>query len=126
MYAGQMLGNVEATSFGLLTITPRDKDGNPVEIADLVNYVVRDKNGVALKEWYAIASYLEQMGGEMDAYYAQTDGRKVVYSSWNPIALLRGANKFTYILIAVVVVLIAIVALITRGVVRLIRKKRKK
>ena len=126
MYAGQMLGNVEATSFGLLTITPRDKDGNPVEIADLVNYVVRDENGVALKEWYAIASYLAQMGGEMDEYYAQTDGRKVVYSSWNPVNLLRNANKFTYILIAVVVVLTAVIALIVRGVVRLIRKKRRK
>lgn len=126
MYAGQMLGNVEATSFGLLTITPRDKEGNPVEIGDLVNYVVRDENGVALKEWYAIASYLDQMGGEMDEHYAQTDGRKVIYSSWNPVKLLRNANKFTYILIAVILVVIAFVALITRGVIRLIRKLHKK
>ena len=126
MYAGQMLGNVEATSFGLLTITPRDADGNPVAIADLVNYVVRDENGVAVKEWYAIASYLDQMGGEMDEYYAQTDGRKVVYSSWKPADLLRNANKFTYILIAVVLVVAALVTLLTRGIIRLIRKLRKK
>ena len=124
MYAGQMLGNVEATSMGLLTITPRDADGNPVSTADLVNYVVRDENGNPVKEWYAIASYLQQMGGEMDEQYAQTDGRKVVYSSLNPVKLLRNANKFTYILVAVILTLVLIVILITRAIVRRARRKK--
>ena len=125
MYAGQMLGNVETSSFGLIKITPRDAEGNPIAVSDLVNYVVRDENGMALKEWYAISSYLMAMGGEMDAQYAQTDGRKVVYSSLNPVDLLRNANKFTYILLAVVLVLILIVILITKGIIRLFRKKKK-
>ena len=124
MYMGQMLGSVESTSRGLLTITPRDADGNPIEVADLGNYVVRDENGTPVKEWYAIASYLQQMGGEMDEQYAQTDGRKDVYSSWNPVKLLRNANKFTCILLAVLLVLILIVALIVRAVVRRIKRKR--
>ena len=124
MYMGQMLGSVESTSMGLLTITPRDADGNPIEVADLGNYVVRDENGTPVKEWYAIASYLQQMGGEMDEQYAQTDGRKDVYSSWNPVKLLRNANKFTCILLAVLLVLILIVALIVRAVVRRIKRKR--
>lgn len=124
MYAGQMLGNVEATSMGLLTITPRDADGNPVAVSDLVNYVVRDENGNPVKEWYAIASYLQQMGGTMDEQYAQTDGRKVVYSSLNPVDLLRNANKFTYILLAVILVLVLIVVLITRAIIRRIKRKK--
>ena len=124
MYMGQMLGSVEATSMGLLTITPRDAEGNPIEVSDLVNYVVRDENGVAVKEWYAIASYLDQMGDTMDGQYADTDGRKVVYSSWNPVKLLRSANKFTYILLAVILVLVLIVVLITRAVVRKIKRKK--
>ena len=124
MYMGQMLGNVESTSMGLLTITPRDAQGNPIGVSELVNYVVRDENGTPVKEWYAIASYLQQMGGEMDQQYAQKDGRKVVYSSLNPVDLLRNANKFTYILLAVVLVLVLTVVLITRAVVRRVRRKR--
>lgn len=126
MYMGQMLGSVEATSFGLIKITPRDSEGNPIAVSDLVNYVVRDEDGVAVKEWYAIASYLKQMGGTMDARYAQADGRKVVYTSLNPVNLLRNANKFTYILIAVILVLVMIIFLTTRAVIRKVKRSRRK
>jgi len=124
MYCGQMLGAVESTSMGLLTITPRDENGNPIAVEDLVNYVVRDENGVPVKEWYAIASYLKEMGGNMDDKYAQTDGRKVVYSSMNPTDLLRNANKFTYILLAVIAVLLLVIVLVVRAIVRKIRRRR--
>ena len=122
MYAGQMLGNVEATSMGLLTITPREADGTPIDPARFVEYVVRDENGVPVKEWYAIASYLDRMGENMDEQYAQPDGRKVIYSSWNPVKLLRNANKFTWILLAAIVVLVLLVV----GIVTLVRKLFKK
>ena len=125
MYMGQMLGSVEATSFGLVSITPRDRHGEPIAVSDLAEHVVRDDAGVPLKEWYAIASYLDTMGEEMDPQYAETDGRKVVYSSWNPVKLLRNANKFTLIVLAVILLLLAAVTLITRAIVRRIRRKAK-
>ena len=124
MYCGQMLGAVESTSMGLIGITPRDQEGNPIAVSDLVNYVIKDGNNVPVKEWYAIASYLKDMGGEMDPHYAQTDGRKVVYSSLNPVKLLRNANKFTFILLAVLAVLILIVVLIVRRIRRKLQKKK--
>ncbi len=124
MYAGQMLGSVEETSMGLIGITPRDKDGNPLTADQLVNHVVKDKNGNPVKEWYAIASYLKDMGGEIDEKYAEVDGRKVVYSSLNPVKLLRNANKFTYIVLAVIIVLVAVVVLIVRAIVRKVKKKK--
>ncbi len=111
MYMGQMLGSVEKTSMGLLSITPRDENGNPIATTDLVNYVVKDANGNPLKEWDAIADYLYEMDGEIDAKYAETDGRKVVYASMKPADLLRGANIFTYVVLILIVVLIAVVAL---------------
>ena len=125
MYMGQMLGSAEETSMGILTITPRDANGNPIEVRDLVNYVVKDENGNPLKEWYAIADYLNEMGGVMDQRYAEPDGRKVVYSSLNPVDLLRNANIFTYIIVAVVLIAIAVIALGAFGVAKLVvRKKR--
>ena len=126
MYVGQMLGSVEETSFGLLQIVPRDEEGNPVAASELVNYVIHDESGTPLKEWYAIASYLEDMGGTMDSRYAETDGRKVVSSSLNPVKLLKNANKFTYILLAVILVLLAVVVLIVHAVIRRRKKRARK
>ena len=124
MYCGQMLGAVESTSMGLISLTPRDENGNAIAVDDLVNYVVKDENGVPVKEWYAIASYLKEMGGKLDARYGETDGRKVVYSSLNPIKLLRNANKFTFILLAVIVVLITVIVLVTVAIVRKVKRKK--
>ena len=118
MYCGEMLGGVKETSFGLLSIEPKDKDGNIIDMEKLSDYVVKDANGNPVKEWYAISSYLQNMGGEMDERYASTDGRKIVYSSLNPAKLFKNANKFTFILLAVAVLLVVIVVL----VVRLIKK----
>ena len=125
MYMGQMLGSVEETSMGILSITPRDENGNPIETKDLVNYVVKDENGNPVKEWYAIATYLDAMNGEMDSRYESTDGRKVVYSSLNPVKLLRNANIFTYIVLALILILAAVITLVTVKIVKKIRKKKK-
>ena len=124
MYAGQMLGSVEETSMGLLTITPRDKDGNPIAADELVNYVVHDKDGNPVKEWYAIASYLQAMDGEMDAKYADTDGRKVVYKSLNPVNLLKNANVFTYVVLILIIVIAAVIVLVTVKIVKKARRKK--
>lgn len=123
MYAGQMLGNVEALSHGLITITPRDAEGNPIASDDLVNYVVRDQKGRPLKEWYSITVYLLTMYGRMDSTYASTDGRKIVYSSWNPVTLLRNPNGFTITLILIVAVLGTAMFFVIRTIIHRRRKK---
>jgi 2',3'-cyclic-nucleotide 2'-phosphodiesterase (5'-nucleotidase family) len=125
MYMGQMLGSVEETSMGLLSITPRDEKGNPIATDDLVKYVVKDENGKPLKEWDAIADYLCTMDGEMDGRYAAVDGRKVVYSSLKPADLLRNANVFTYVVLIVIAVLIVVAALTVSFIVVRRRKKKK-
>lgn len=123
MYMGQMLGSVEETSMGLLSITPRDAEGNPIAVNDLVNYVVKDENGNPLKEWDAIADYLCNMGGEMDPHYAETDGRKVVYASTKPADLLRNANIFTYAVLILGAAIISAPILIVCAIVRRRKKK---
>ncbi len=123
MYMGQMLGSVEKTSMGLLSITPRDENGNPIKTEELVKHVVKGENGKPLKEWAAIADYLGTMNGTLDERYEKTDGRKIVYASLDPADLLRNANVFTYVIIGLIVFIIAIIALVT---VLIVRKKRKK
>ena len=118
LYCGQMLGEVEGTSYGLLSVTPRTADGTPIDMARLEDYIVHDSQGNEVKEWYAIASYLEQMGGEMDSRYAAPDGRKTVYASLNPVELLKSPNKFTVIALVVILVVLAVLVLVVRLVVR--------
>ena len=121
-----MLGSVKETSFGLLSIEPKDKDGNIIDMSRLSDYVVKDENGNPVKEWYAISSYLKNMGGEMDERYADVDGRKVVYSSLNPADLFRNANKFTYILLALIVIVVLIVVLLFRLISKIAKKLSKR
>lgn len=124
MYAGQMLGSVKEKSMGLLSITPLDKDGNPIAADELVNHVVRDKDGKPLKEWYAIAAYLKEMGGSMNPQYASTDGRKVVYASLNPVKLVRNANIFTYVALFLILLIITGITILTVSLVKKAKKKR--
>lgn len=126
LYIGQMLGAVEDTSFGILTVTPRDAQGDPIDMSQLENYILHDDQGNEVKEWYAIASYLQSMGGEMDQKYGQTDGRKLVYSSWNPVSLLKHAGLPTFVailaLVLVVALLVQVVVLVRKYILRRMRR----
>lgn len=121
LYSAQMLGAVNAKSFGLLTITPKDADGN--EVTDFEAQIIHNSNGSEVKEWYALASYLESLG-TVPAEYAAPQGRKVVYSSWNPIQLLKSPNWITLLVLLIVVVLIAVIVLVVRAIVRRKSKRR--
>lgn len=118
LYCGQMLGAVNDKSFGILSITPRDARGNP--ITDLEAFILYDENGNEIKEWYALASYLESMGTVSDEY-SGPQGRKIVDDSMNPIDLVKDPGIPTLAVAGAVLVLILLILLIVRLV-----KRRKK
>ena len=115
LYTGQMLGEVNGKSFGILTITPKDAQGNPVE--DFEDHIIYTQQGTELKEWYALASYLSSMD-TIPLDYVQPQGRKVVYSSWNPIDLLKHPNLFTVAAVLLVLAAAALAAGVARLVIR--------
>lgn len=123
-YMGQMLGSVEATSKGLLSITPRDKNGDAIPADELLSHTVKDKDSKPVKEWYAIASYIKSMGSEVDSTYSQPDQRKIVYSSLNPADLLRNANIFTFAALGIIILLMLIIVLIIVLIVRKIKRRK--
>lgn len=106
LYTGQMLGAVNAQSFGLLTITPRDENGVPLE--DLEARILQDESGAEVKAWYALADYLRSMG-TVDGRYSGPEGRKVVSDRWNLVELVAHPRPLTVIVWAVVVLLAAAV-----------------
>ena len=93
MYSAQMLGTVKSKSLGLLSLEPKMADGSPVD--DFEACILRDENGNEIKEWYALAAYLQTFGEEglSPRYsYPNGDGRKHVSRSWDPIELVTDLN----------------------------------
>lgn len=120
LYSGQMLGTVNSQSFGILTITPKDANGNV--ITNFEDHIIYNPDGSEVKEWYALASYLQSMGA-VDARYSAPEGRKVEERSWNPISLLKGLNLISGIALAVLLVVILLVGLL---IYRIVTRKRRR
>jgi len=126
MYSAQMLGTVKDKSMGLLSLEPKMADGTPV--TDFNDCILRDKDGNEIKEWYALAAYLQWIGedGVPEDWYAQLHGRKTVSHSWRPSELLTNWNWITWLVIAVVLLLILLVVLVIRFSIRRRRRKKQK
>ena len=123
LYSAQMLGTVNSMSYGLLSVAPKDKDGN--EITDFEDHIIYRQNGSELKEWYALAGYLNSMSSsEISEKYGQTEGRKTLVDSWNPIQLLKKPNKFFWMITAAAALAISVIVLIAVLLVKLFRRLR--
>lgn len=128
LYTGQMLGSVMDISYGLLSIIPKDKEGNPIE--DLEEYAIMEENQ-ELKAWVAIARYMQSFDdtdgdgiANVSEYYATTHGRKVVENSRNLVQLLKNPNKFFMLMIGIVTVAVLIVLLLIFFIRKVLCKRR--
>lgn len=128
LYTGQMLGSVMDISYGLLSIIPKDKEGNPIE--NLEEYAIMEENQ-ELKAWVAIARYMQSFDdtdgdgiANVSEYYATTHGRKVVENSRNLFQLLKNPNKFFVLMIGIVTVAVLIVLLLIFFIRKVLRKRR--
>ena len=115
MYSAQMLGTVKSKSMGLLSLEPKMADGSPV--TDFEACILRDKNGNEIKEWYALAAYLQSFGEEglsRRYSYPNGDGRKDVSHSWNPIELVRNPSWITLAALAVLTAVVVLAVFLIR------------
>ena len=115
MYSAQMLGTVKSKSMGLLSLEPKQADGAPV--TDFADCILYDENGNELKEWYALAAYLEQFGedGLPDRYADPANGCKQVSDSFAPGQLLAGWNGITWVVLGIVLLILALIFLLIRS-----------
>lgn len=122
MYSAEMLGTVKGKSMGLLSLEPKMADGSPV--TDFNDCILYDQDGYEIKEWYALAAYLQSFGDAgVPQQYSAPGSSKNVSRSWNPAQLVTALNWVSLVVLAVVLLLILAVVLIVRAVKR---KKRKK
>ena len=115
MYSAQMLGTVKSKSMGLLSLEPKQANGTPV--TDFADCILYDANGNELKEWYALAAYLEQFGedGLPDRYADPANGCKQVSDSFAPGQLLTGWNGITWVVLGIVLLILALIFLLIRS-----------
>lgn len=115
MYSAQMLGTVKSKSMGLLSLEPKQANGTPV--TDFADCILYDANGNELKEWYALAAYLEQFGekGIPDRYADLANGCKQVSDSFAPGQLLAGWNGITWVVLGIVLLILALILLLIRS-----------
>ena len=124
MYSAQMLGTVKSKSMGLLSLEPKQANGTPV--TDFADCILYDANGNELKEWYALAAYLEQFGedGLPDRYADPANGCKQVSDSFAPGQLLAGWNGITWVVLGIVLLILALILLLIRSLRRRIQRKK--
>jgi len=122
MYSAQMLGTVKSKSVGLLSLEPKMADGTPV--TDFDACILRDEAGNEIKEWYALAAYLNSFGEDgVPDHYVIPDGRKSVSRSLNPVELLKNPNWITLAVLTIVLAVAAAAVWVTR---KLIFRRRTK
>ena len=126
MYSAQMLGTVKDKSMGLLSLVPKDAQGNPV--TDFTTCIVYDKSGNELKEWYALAAYLRNFGEDgIHEWYSQMGkgtGTKFVSTGFRD--LFTNLNWISYLVMGLALLVILLVTLIVRLILCRIRRKKSK
>lgn len=119
LHTFDILAAVERRSKGLLAVIPKDKDGN--EIKDISKHIIKRK-GRELKEWFALASYLDSFdGNSVPSKYSDRDGRKNDETSFAPWSIIKQPNNYGVMLAAMI--MIPIVILI--GIIIHLRQRRK-
>lgn len=127
-YSMSMLGAVTDMSKGLLSVVPKNADGDPV--SDPYDCIIYDKDGNEVKAWIAFSEYLESFSKNeqgisvIPEYYRTTHNRKVVNNSLSPKAMFKNTSKFFYIFIVIIILLILLIFFIIKSIVKTIHKKK--
>ncbi len=128
-YTSQMLGSVTDLSYGLLSIVPKFADGTPVEnYEDAILY----KGSQEVKAWTAIADYMSSFDdtdgdgiGNVPQKYGTTEGRKVVEDSKKLTDLLKNPNKFFFMILGAVLLILALLVVLIRLFLHIFHKIRR-
>ena len=119
MYAANMLGMLNGLTKGILSITPKNADGTPVE--DFYACALLDEEGNEIKEWVALADYWSSFRTgdsglpEIPAMYEQPQSRKVKFEEGgfarisNPGGVTLAAMGAVFVLILLIVLLIVLI-----------------
>lgn len=132
LYSAQMLSVVGEKSFGLMSIVPKDKNGDPItDYEKQIIYQNIDDEQREIKEWYAIVEYLksfDELNGipQVSDYYKVTHGRKIVDDNKNILARVKNPNAISMVVYIAVPLITALLIFLLVKLTKLIRRKLRK
>lgn len=131
IYNSTFLKVIGGFTFGILTIVPKDKDGNPVkELKECRIDADKNKPGIQeLKEWVGLMKYVQSFKdtdgdglADIPDKYKAPLGRIVREASLNPVKLLSRGTLVTWVGFAIFCVIVLILVAVVRFVVKKMRK----
>ncbi|NLW54418.1 MAG: bifunctional metallophosphatase/5'-nucleotidase [Clostridiaceae bacterium] len=127
IYSAQMLGAVTDLSKGILSLKLKNAEGDVVD--DLNELILYDSEGNEVKEWYALASYMQSFDKvdgvpTIPAVYAAAQNRKVLEDSKNLGRIFRQLNLTSIIILLVILLVVLVVVLLIRFIVKRIKRRK--
>lgn len=126
LYSLKLLESVTDLSYGLLSMIPKDANGNP--IGSFSETIVHTE-GREVKAWEAIAGYMESFPDtdgngvpNVDSRYAAEEGRKVVEDSKNIVNLVKKPNKFFFVIVGIIMAVVCILVLLIVLVIKIVKR----
>lgn len=108
IYTARMLSGVIGVTKGMVSIVPRDAEGNPV--SDFTKQIVYTKTG-ELKGWYAIAYALSEKK-VISGYDGIRGKMKQTHKSLNPVSVFSHPSRFAVIVYSILTAVLAAVVLL--------------
>jgi len=108
LYSCQMLGAVQSKTDGIISLVPKDKEGNPItHFEDHIIY----NNGNEVKEWLTLVIYLTSFNPKdgvsvIPDYYNGTHGRKNIDDNNSLGAILNNPNEFAIMVYGLIIILL--------------------
>lgn len=130
LFSGQMLGAVSDKSYGILSIKPKDAQGNEIPIDRLEDYIIY-RDGQELKAWVCVADYLDSFAGtygkaEIPEYYGKAQGRKIIDDDGSFGAIVKNPNRIAVAVVCIAAGIVLLAAVIIAVAVRLVRRRRRR
>jgi hypothetical protein len=129
LYSAQMLSVVGEKSFGILSIVPKTREGVP--ITDYEAQIIKNQSGGEIKEWEAIARYLQSFAKtapdglpQVPAFYQQIQGRKIVNDDTSLKAVISQPNRIALIIYVMILLLLLLLMMLVRVVVKRVQATR--
>ena len=119
LYSAQMLNVVNDKTYGLLSLQPKDINGNPV--IDYNQQIVKTQENFELKEWLALSDYLRSLR-TVPEKYTQSAGLKILDDDASLGGRIKNPSGLTMLFFGVSFMLIlGLIVVVTT----IIRKKNK-
>jgi len=125
-YTAYMVQFIRRSSYGILDITPKDKEGRPVtDIKKMIVHADPPSGAKELKEWAALAAYMKAFPDtngnglpNIPDRYKGPEGRIVSEPSWNPLKIFAGGNYITYGVLGILILFLIILGVLIRKIAR--------